>query len=164
MLQKLDRGIFIIKKIYPMPICTCCKTEKSASEFYERKKADGLTTTSRCKFCIKERTKSWRKAEGKEQWKAYNVRRVENNKLFLQEERSKGCVKCGELRYYVIDFHHLNPEEKTFTIGATNQWTKTQLEKELKKCIRLCRNCHSELHFLEKNSIFSINKWLSEKI
>jgi hypothetical protein len=147
-----------------MPICTCCKLEKPASEFYERKKATGLTTTSRCKFCIKERTKSWRKAEGKEQWKAYNKKRTQNNKLFLQEERSKGCVKCGESRYYVIDFHHLNPKEKTFTIGATTQWTRTQLESELKKCIRLCRNCHSELHYLEKNTIFNINKWLPKEI
>lgn len=147
-----------------MPICTCCKIEKPAAEFYKRQKATEETTTSRCKFCIKERTKSWRKAEGKEQWKAYDKRRVEENKLFLKEERKKGCVKCGETRHYVIDFHHIDPQEKIFTIGATNRWTKTQLKKELKKCITLCKNCHTELHYLEKDTNFNFNKWLTNKL
>lgn len=147
-----------------MTICTCCKKEKPASEFYVRQKATGEVPTSRCKSCIKERTKTWRKAEGKERWKSYNKKRVHNNMMFLQEERSKGCVKCGESRHYVIDFHHVDPENKAITIGATNQWTRTRLEKELKKCIRLCKNCHSELHYLEKTTNFNISKWLPDKI
>ena len=146
-----------------MKKCTSCKIEKPLSEFYERKNGEGKDhKTSRCKSCIKNRTKTWRKAEGKEKWLEYDKRRVTFNAEFLREERSKGCCKCKESRYYVIDFHHLNPGEKSFTIGATNRWTKTQLEKEIKKCIRLCKNCHAELHFLEKNTTFKIQDWLSE--
>lgn len=146
-----------------MKTCTCCKQSKSLSDFYDRIDTSGTNLyTSRCKSCIKGRTKSWRKAEGKEKWKSYEAKRRKNNANFLKEERSKGCIKCGEGRHYVIDFHHLDPVEKTITIGATNGWTRTQLEKEIKKCIRLCRNCHSELHYLEKNAIFNIENWLSE--
>lgn len=146
-----------------MKKCTSCNEKKPFSEFYERKnKAGEDVKTSRCKKCIKERTKSWRKAEGKEKWLEYDKRRVTSNLEFLRTEKSKGCCKCGESRYYVIDFHHLNPEEKTFTIGSTNRWTRTQLESEIKKCIRLCRNCHAELHFLEKTTTFNIQNWLSE--
>jgi len=146
-----------------MKKCTSCKLEKPLSEFYERLNTKGGDVrTSRCKLCIKERTKSWRKAEGKLKWQEYDKRRVKHNKEFLQNERSKGCCKCGDIRHYVIDFHHLDPVEKTLTIGATNRWTRTQLEKEIKKCIRLCRNCHTELHFLEKNTIFNLQDWLSE--
>ncbi len=146
-----------------MKKCTSCKQEKPLTEFYDRLNTRGENVlTSRCKSCIKERTKSWRKAEGKEKWKSYDDKRVQQNKHFLEKERAKGCVKCGEDRFYVIDFHHIDPSTKTITIGATNRWTRTQLEKELKKCTRLCRNCHSELHYLEKNTIFNFNKWLSE--
>lgn len=146
-----------------MKKCTSCKIEKPLSEFYERLNIEGTDVkTSRCKFCIKERTKSWRKAEGKAKWQEYDKRRSNSNRLFLQEEREKGCCKCGEGRYYTVDFHHVNPAEKVLTIGATNRWTRTQLEKEIKKCIRLCRNCHAELHFLEKNTTFNLQDWLSE--
>jgi len=144
-----------------MKKCTSCKIEKPIEEFYDHLNAAGDNTgTSRCKSCIKGRTKTWRKAEGKERWKEYEQRRITGNMQFLQEERAKGCQKCGDTRYYVIDFHHVDSSTKELTIGATNRWTRTQLTKELKKCIRLCRNCHSELHFLERSTIFNLNNWL----
>jgi hypothetical protein len=144
-----------------MKKCTSCKIEKSFESFYDRLNATGENVrTSRCKSCIKERTKTWRKAEGKEQWKGYEERRVAGNMQFLQDERAKGCQKCGETRPYVVDFHHLDPAQKSFTIGATNRWTRTQLTSELQKCIRLCKNCHAELHYLEKFHILDMNSWL----
>ena len=146
-----------------MKKCTSCKQVKPIDEFYDRFNKDNINVfTSRCKECIKNRTKSWRKSEGKSKWKAYDDRRVAGNRKFLQEEREKGCVKCGESRFYVIDFHHLDPSTKEFTIGKTNRWTRTQLEKEIKKCIRLCRNCHSEFHYLEKNFNLKLENWLNE--
>lgn len=148
-----------------MRVCTCCKIKKPIDKFYTRYNKSGKTETSRCKSCIKSEVKIWRKnPTGRVKWRAYNERRVSFNKEFLRKEREKGCRKCGENRHYVIDFHHLDPGEKIFTIGRTNQWTLTQLKKEIRKCILLCKNCHQELHFLEKNNKkFKINKWLNEK-
>ena len=130
--------------------CSKCKKDKPISEFYLRDKEKGIPT-SHCKQCNKERVKAWRKTpEGKAKWYSYDKKRTLSNKKWLEEQRSKGCEKCGDKRHYVIDFHHRNPEEKTFTIGSTNRWTLTQLKKEVAKCIRLCANCHRELHYYEK--------------
>ena len=60
------------------------------------------------------------------------------------------CAKCGETRGYVLDFHHVNPEEKEGTIATmiarNNMYS--HIEDEIKKCICLCANCHREYHFL----------------
>ena len=131
--------------------CTKCKQEKPTSEFYWRDK-EKTKPTSYCKACNKQRVKDWRKTpEGKAKWYAYDKKRADENAKWLETQRSKGCEQCGDKRHYVIDFHHRNPEEKTITIGQTNRWTRTQLEKELKKCVRLCANCHREHHYLNKN-------------
>lgn len=61
------------------------------------------------------------------------------------------CKVCGydKIEFQrVFNFHHLNPEEKEFLIsGKTISW-KSMLE-ETEKCILLCSNCHSELHYLK---------------
>jgi hypothetical protein len=59
------------------------------------------------------------------------------------------CVKCGESRKYVIDWHHLDPSTKKFTLcGGAKERGKTMILDELKKCVCLCRNCHAEFHYL----------------
>ena len=56
------------------------------------------------------------------------------------------CCRCGYNKCMrALQFHHVNPEEKEFGIsvaGETRAWSR--LEKELKKCILLCANCHAE--------------------
>jgi predicted HNH restriction endonuclease len=133
--------------------CKCCEKTKPIEEFYWRDKKRGIPTTY-CKACNKANIKKWRKTpEGKAKWYAYDEKRRNSNKEWLKEQRSKGCEKCGESRFYVIDFHHKDPSSKTFTIGQTDRWTITQLKKEIKKCIRLCANCHREVHYLEQNKL-----------
>lgn len=128
--------------------CKNCGQEKEITEFYIRKE-DGRPTTY-CKACNKARVKKWRKTEvGREKWYDYDRKRVASNKEWLKEQRSKGCERCGDTRFYVIDFHHKDPKQKTFTIGKTDRWTITQLKEEVAKCTRLCANCHRELHYLE---------------
>lgn len=51
------------------------------------------------------------------------------------------CEKCGSKKY--LEFDHINPKTKSFTI--TSFWNPSQTEKvlkELKKCQLLCFNCH----------------------
>lgn len=67
---------------------------------------------------------------------------------YLNEYKSKLiCSKCGENRWWLLDFHHTNPSEKdcevTKLIDAPNK-----LKKELEKCIVLCSNCHRHLHYI----------------
>lgn len=55
-----------------------------------------------------------------------------------------GYSSCNE----ALALHHLNPAEKDFGLGRVRvnpkSWEKIVVE--LRKCILLCHNCHSEVH------------------
>lgn len=146
-----------------MPLCKICNVEKSLSEFYIRDR-EKQTPTTYCKQCNKQKVKAWRKTEvGSKQWKAYDKKRTASNTQWLNSQRALGCEKCGDTRHYLIDFHHINPADKEFTIGATNRWTMTQLTEELTKCCRLCANCHREFHYKERVENITIKEYISIK-
>jgi len=47
----------------------------------------------------------------------------------------------------VLSFHHLDPAKKDFGLsskGLTQSFEK--LLKEAKKCVMVCKNCHTEIH------------------
>ena len=62
------------------------------------------------------------------------------------------CVKCGESRPYVIDFHHIDPKDKKFNVGKAKTYSQQTLLKEISKCVCLCRNCHQEFHHFYGNN------------
>lgn len=52
-----------------------------------------------------------------------------------------GYDKCQE----ALEFHHLDPNEKSFQIsGGTKSFES--LKPEVDKCVLLCANCHREVH------------------
>ena len=77
------------------------------------------------------------------------------------EYKGGKCIICGYNRCIAaLEFHHLNPEEKDFSIaatGTTKSWER--IKKELDKCICVCANCHREIH----NGIISTEK-IHEKV
>jgi hypothetical protein len=90
-------------------------------------------------------------------FKAKHLARVKKNarkttvhiKILLSDFRSKGCKKCGETCHACLDAHHIDPSTKDFTIGAVSNGQKIgkgKIEKELEKCVCLCKNCHAKLH------------------
>ena len=48
-----------------------------------------------------------------------------------------------------LDLHHINSEEKEFSFGAirANPISWERIVLELRKCVLVCKNCHSEIHF-----------------
>ena len=70
------------------------------------------------------------------------------------------CIKCGESRLYVLDFHHINKDEKETTIGKMKRGLKA-LQRETEKCVCLCANCHRKFHFLERQQKITIEDYLS---
>ena len=59
------------------------------------------------------------------------------------------CVKCGESRTYILDFHHIGKEAKEFGISRSIRGRgRKAIEKEVQKCVCLCRNCHTEFHYI----------------
>ncbi len=75
------------------------------------------------------------------------LRRESLEYISLLKSKNK-CVVCGEATPCCLDFHHLNPAEKIFEIGAVGRRRPSiqKLKDEIAKCVLICRNCHSKLH------------------
>jgi len=77
-----------------------------------------------------------------------------NKKLYLlSKQRMKnlkinGCAICGYNECNAaLDFHHVNPKNKTFQMSLTNMSRNAEkVAVELNKCILLCANCHRKVH------------------
>lgn len=129
-------------------VCTKCKKELPINEFNWRDKNKGIRR-SECKYCHTEYMKE-----------AYEEKR----KLVSEIKSKMKCKKCGEYRQYMLDFHHLNPDEKEETIARMTSNT-TRIEKvteEIKKCIVFCANCHREFHYLHDNYNISLDDYLND--
>lgn len=68
-------------------------------------------------------------------------------KIALVEANNHECACCGLIDDYVIyDFHHLNPEDKSFGIGnGSTTRSRQAYADEAKKCVMLCANCHRKV-------------------
>ena len=57
------------------------------------------------------------------------------------------CVSCGYNKCQgALEFHHIDPNEKDFTIAHVRHTSFEKIKEELDKCILLCSNCHREIH------------------
>lgn len=64
----------------------------------------------------------------------------------VRKKRGGKCERCGYDTYLgALDFHHINPDEKDFTIG-NRDFKLVDCIIESKKCVLLCANCHREIH------------------
>lgn len=64
----------------------------------------------------------------------------------MKQQRGGRCERCGySACIKALEFHHLDPSKKDFTISNGNFKLKEAIE-ESKKCVLICANCHRELH------------------
>jgi len=124
--DRVKQDITLIKEKH----CPFCSQTKPASEFYLRR--DGTNFSPYCKPCTGKQT----------------LLRQRKFKTQCVEYKGGKCIKCGYNKYIgALDFHHLDPSQKDFTIAATKLWKLNDLViKELDKCVLLCSNCHREEH------------------
>ncbi len=132
-----------------MKTCNFCLQEKDVSFFTkDQTTPDGLYRT--CKEC--KRTKARAKyASSEEMRRKYSVRgktvRDRNNLITNGFKQMCGCGVCGENSHVgVLDFHHLDPNEKEFGIGGMISMSRDRIIAEIQKCIVLCANCHRKIH------------------
>lgn len=130
-------------------ICSKCGKELPIDQFNWRNKAKGT-----------------RRAECKECHSSYMKQKYQEKKNEIQTLKSQlCCAKCGDSRGYVLDFHHINPEEKENTIArmTSNNYELNKVYDEIKKCIVLCANCHREFHYLEnQNENYTLADFLNK--
>jgi len=100
----------------------------------------------------RERSRAYRKRHKAELKKKEIEYKIKNSGWIDDYKKNHSCPKCNEDRYFCLDFHHLNPENKKFNIAQSYKlgYSRKTIEKEIEKCILLCRNCHQHLHYLEK--------------
>ena len=72
-----------------------------------------------------------------------------NCKEKIVQAMGGACCICGYNRSNnALALHHLDPSKKDFGLGAIRanptKWIK--IVEELRKCILVCNNCHSEIH------------------
>lgn len=131
-----------------MKTCNRCLVSKPQTEFYKNSKR----VYPYCKECSR---RSYAEPHYKLNKEDYLDSAKENCSKFLAFYRSlKGelsCTKCGEGRWWVLDFHHVDPSKKEYNISnLARKYNKDKLLREIEKCIPLCRNCHADLHHWER--------------
>lgn len=78
----------------------------------------------------------------------------------LRKQHGGKCERCGYDTYLgALDFHHIDPTKKDFTIGNRDYKLKECIE-ETKKCVLICSNCHREIHA----GLWDINELLKQKV
>jgi hypothetical protein len=109
-------------------------------------------TTTGVPYGTPEYGKAWRElhkerlaAERKLKYHTFGKTKVARRaKRINAYKTAKGCQLCGYNQNAVaLDFDHLNPTEKKFTIShRLNHSTIKTLFTEIRKCRILCANCH----------------------
>lgn len=71
------------------------------------------------------------------------------------------CQICGYDKCLgALGFHHLNGKEKEWSPSyIIARWSWERAKKELEKCILVCMNCHSEIHYDEELD-FSLTRYI----
>ena len=130
-------------------VCSRCKIEKDESEFYSNSRIkDGIDYY--CKECRKTSSTNSLKTRNIST-SEYLLNRWKENMKFVDSLKTE-CCKCGENRPWVIQFHHINPEAKSFVVAACGTRSYETISKEISKCVCLCSNCHNEFHYFFGNN------------
>jgi 5-methylcytosine-specific restriction endonuclease McrA len=77
----------------------------------------------------------------------YMLRRYHNRIAEAKRLLGGACAVCGvsdDLE--ALEFDHIDPADKKFTIGNIGSASKAKFDEELKKCQLLCNSCHKEKH------------------
>jgi len=111
-------------------VCPKCLLKLDISKFYKRRGKNGGSVY--CRGCTNIQAMSRQK------------------KLKLDCVNYKGG-KCEICNYdkciSALEFHHLIPKEKEFSISNMRSHSfDDNIKKELDKCVLLCSNCHREEH------------------
>lgn len=80
--------------------------------------------------------------------KQEKVLRRRRNLKIIQEARTGSCTRCPESDSRCLDFHHVDPKSKSFSLGSSvaRDSSEAKLREELAKCVLLCANCHRKEH------------------
>lgn len=137
-----------------MKQCTTCGEIKDESHFHNNARwADGLQKY--CKACHKEINKKHYTDNKQAYIERARVSRVALTEWWKQYKETLKCQCCGESRWWCLDFHHKDPSTKDMAVSSmiSNSKSKEAILEEIAKCVVVCRNCHADIHYKERNNI-----------
>ena len=142
----------------------CIEKKKEEKQIISKRKHYNKNikkTTNKFKKQDAENSKNYRRNHKGQLNKRKRARNREMRDWLDNIKKSKKCSKCEEDKFYILDFHHLDPNEKEKGISqAVNcGYGRKRIQAEIDKCIVLCRNCHGELYYLQDN----IDNWQPTK-
>jgi hypothetical protein len=78
-----------------------------------------------------------------------------NKEFIIRFKKRCKCIKCSLDKWYLIEFHHLDPSKKykSVTDLQFNAYSIKTIKEEVRKCVPICRNCHMEYHYLERQKL-----------
>lgn len=127
-------------------VCARCHSEKPIEAFPIKDRIRG-TRRSYCLPCCREYGKEHYQ-RNRPYYLAKNVdarvrHRQSNRDLAYDYLLSHPCMDCGESDPVVLDFDHIDPATKLWTIGSVLSRRSTPaIEREIAKCEVRCANCH----------------------
>lgn len=91
--------------------------------------------------------------EGLNSTESIRLKKRKLKEILVQYKGGK-CSFCGYDKCLgALQFHHLDPTKKDFTISQVNlnetNFSIDMLKTEVDKCILLCANCHAEEHWIK---------------
>ena len=69
-----------------------------------------------------------------------------NRAAYKAWKETLSCTLCSERDACCLEFHHLDPAEKDYTLSKIAGKSMRFILKEAAKCIVLCSNCHKKVH------------------
>jgi hypothetical protein len=141
-------------------ICVKCNQIKPINEYRKSRK---------CKSCINEERRQYRKNNEKE--KAHTREKARERLIvmaqYINELKSHPCEICGQTYLpECMDFDHIDLATKTNEIGNLiwkNNGKKEDLDMELKKCRLLCCYCHATIS-KEQRVGKTKSKWAQDRL
>ena len=108
-------------------------------------------TAYKCRTCEKQGQEHFYKTARYQCKECWNKRTIQTGKDVVQKLKTEYGGKCSICSYNkcfdALEFHHVDPKEKEFHLGEARGYSIDKLRKELDKCILVCRNCHTEIHY-----------------
>lgn len=134
-------------------VCGNCKKELPATNEYfaERNLKTKTVLQWQCRKCQKEYRKNHYNGNKEKYILKAKVNTQTNVDKFNEFKKTLKCSSCTEKRWWILDFHHLDPSEKDIEISKLiRSGSSKRIKDEIEKCIVLCSNCHRDLHYQEK--------------
>lgn len=128
--------------------CTKCGENKSLDKFAFKNKAKNIFN-GHCKECQNIMGREYYYKNLKKYYDKNKKRQLFISQYLKDIKNNSSCEKCGENHPACLDFHHINPKNKLYTISTMVTNSLNKVKEEIAKCIIICSNCHRKLHYNE---------------